>query len=67
MGILWNPWEVNFSGFVATPFSHSVEFHILGTRIKGFMTNVYGPPREEHKLSTRLPMTNHGSWVEIST
>ena len=51
MGILWNPWDVNFSSFVATPFSHSAEFHILGTRIKGFMTNVYGPPREEHKLS----------------
>ena len=47
MGILWNPREVNLSGIVATPFSLSVYFHILGTRIKGFLTNVYGPPMEE--------------------
>ena len=45
--ILWNPWEVNLSGFIATSFSLSVDFHILGTRIKGFLTNVYGPPRVE--------------------
>ena len=28
---------------MATKFSISVEFHILGTNSKGFLTNVYGP------------------------
>ena len=51
IGILWIPREVNLSGFVATPFSLSIDFHILGTRIRGFFTNIYGPPREEQKLS----------------
>ena len=51
IGILWNPWEVNLSGFIATPFSLSADFHILGTKIKGFMTNVYGPSSAEQKLS----------------
>ena len=49
--ILWNPQEVNLSGFVATSFFLSVDFHILGTRIRGFFTNIYGPPKVEQKLS----------------
>ena len=41
MGILWNPEEVNLSGFVAIQFSLSTDFHIVGIKIKGFMTNVF--------------------------
>ena len=43
LGILWNPREVNLSILLENSFSLSVDFHILGTRIKGFLTNVYGP------------------------
>ena len=30
LGIVWNPREVNLSGFLATPFTLSADFHILG-------------------------------------
>ena len=69
MGILWNPWEVNLLGFLATPFSLSAGFHILGTGIKGFFTNVYGPPRAEQKttfldlLSDTKEIAEGKSWI----
>ena len=47
LAILWNPWVVLLSGFLATTCTLSAEFHILGTRIRGFISNVYGPPRDE--------------------
>ena len=50
IGILWNPREVSLPDFSATQHSLSAAFHILGTSIRGFMTNVYGPPREEQKM-----------------
>ena len=43
LGILWNPRVVSLSGFLTTNCTISVEFHILGTRIRGFISNVYGP------------------------
>ena len=49
-GILWNPKEVSLYNFSATQHSLSAAFHILGTNIWGFITNVYGPHREEHKM-----------------
>ena len=50
LGILWNPHVVLLSGFLATTCTLSAEFHILGTRIRGFISNVYGPLREDQKL-----------------
>ena len=58
IGILWKPREVALSGFLATPNSLSVDFHILGTIIRGLLTNVYGPPRAEQKLSFLELLTN---------
>lgn len=43
MGIWWNAHEVFLSNFVATEFSITVEFHILGTRVRGCLTSVYEP------------------------
>ena len=73
LGILWNPREVNLSILLETSFSISADFHILGTRIKGFLTNVYGPLKAEKKFSfldslsviNKFLRTNHASWVEI--
>ena len=73
LGILRNPREVNLSILLATSFSLSEDFHILGTRVKGFMTNVYGPLKAEQKflfldsfsIINKLLRTNHASWVEI--
>ena len=50
IGILWNPREVHLYNFAATQHSLSAAFHIIGTKIKGFITNVYGPPRAEQKV-----------------
>ena len=50
IGILWNPREVALSEFTAMDFSLLVAFQILGTSTRGFMTNVYGPPRAEQKV-----------------
>ena len=38
-----------FIGFLTTNCTISAEFHILGTRIRGFISNVYGPPRADQK------------------
>ena len=43
IGIIWNPLVLSLTNFMATRFSISTEFHILGTNSKGFLTNVYGP------------------------
>ena len=50
IGILWNPREVSLFDFSASWHSLSAAFHILGTSIRGFMTNVYGPPRVKEKM-----------------
>ena len=42
---------MHLSGFLATPFTLSIEFHIVGTRIRGFISNLYGPPRAEQKTA----------------
>ena len=49
LGTLWNPCVVLLSGFPATTCTLSADFHILGTRIRGVISNVYGPPRPEQK------------------
>ena len=49
MGILWNLHEVQLSGFLATPCTLSTDFHIIGTRIRGAISNVYGHRRDEQK------------------
>ena len=50
IGILWYTKWVSLYNFSATQHSLSAAFHILGTDIQGFITNVYGPPRVEHKM-----------------
>ena len=51
LGILWNPRMVSLSIFLTTNCTISAEFHILDTRIRGFISNVYGPPRADQKLA----------------
>ena len=50
IGILWNPREVHLYNFVETQHSLLATFHIIGMNIRGFLTNVYGPPRAEQKV-----------------
>ena len=53
IGILWNPKEVLLYNFSVTQYSLSAAFHIIGIDIRGFLTNVYGPPRAEQKVNFR--------------
>ena len=50
IGILWNPREVHLYNVAATQYSLSAAFHIIGMNIRGFLTNVYGPPRVKQKV-----------------
>ena len=40
---------VTLSKFLTTTYSISAEFHILGTRTRGFISNVYGTLKENQK------------------
>ena len=40
---------MNLSGFLTATFSISTKFHILGTCIRGFLPNVYGPSKVDQK------------------
>lgn len=39
--ILWNPNEVNLVDFVVDPYTIFSQFHVLGSQIKGIISNVY--------------------------
>ena len=43
IGILWNPNQVRLSNFVASRNTLSAHFHVLGTTVRGVISNVYGP------------------------
>lgn len=43
LGILWNPNLVSLNNFVALRNMLLGRFHVLGTMVRGVITNVYGP------------------------
>ena len=43
LGFLWNPILVSIHNFVASRNMLSTYFHILGTFVRGVITNVYVP------------------------
>ena len=43
IGIIWNPLDIFLSSLLATYLIIYVEFHILGTSLRGILTNVYRP------------------------
>ena len=57
------------SGFFTTNCSISADFHILGTRIRGIITNVYGPSKVDQKqkfiesLSNLKMIINSMAWI----
>ena len=69
MGILWNPQIVTLSGFLTTTFSILAEFHILGTCIRGFISNVYGPSKANQKqafiesITDRKTLAQNRAWI----
>lgn len=43
MGILWNTREVNLGDLRASIFISTTPFHILGSSVRGAISNVHGP------------------------
>ena len=64
LGILWNPHVVTLSGFLDTNCTISADFHILGTRIRGFISNVYGPPKVVQKQAFIESLTDLKTLVQ---
>ena len=50
LGLLWNPNLVSITNLVASRHMISSCFHILGTTVRGVITNVYGLFQLAHKL-----------------
>ena len=48
--ILCNPEKISLAGFLSSQTSLLVEFHVVGTSIRGVMTNVYGPHTTTQKV-----------------
>ena len=55
---------MHLSGFLATPFTLSIDFHIIGTRIRGFISNLYGPLRDDQKTTFLDLISNIKTIVE---
>ena len=62
--LLWNPNLVSISNLCTTSFSISGRFHILGSDIKGVVTNVYGPFQPSKKYSFLSNLGSLKEWVE---
>lgn len=62
--ILWNPNLVSISNLCTTSFSISRRFHILGSDIKGVVTNVYDPFQPSKKYAFLSNLESLKEWVE---
>ena len=51
LGVLWNPNLVSITNLCATRYMISSWFQVLGTIVRGVITNVYGPFQPSHKLA----------------
>ena len=49
LSISWNPHIISLDYAMAARHSISASFHILGSSIKGFLMNVYGPQNAGEK------------------
>lgn len=63
LGILWNPTLVSISNFVMSINMLSTCFHVLGTSIRGVITNVYGPFQLARKSTFLEEMHSLSAWV----
>ena len=49
LSISWNPHIISLNYALASRHAIYASFHILGSRIKGFLMNVYGPQNAREK------------------
>ena len=62
--LLWNPNLVSISNLCNTSFSIYGRFNILGSDIKGVVTNVYGPFQPSKKSAFLSNLESLKEWVE---
>ena len=63
LGLLWNPNLVSMTNLVASRYMLSACFHILGTAIRGVITNVYGPFQQVRKPAVLEELCTLSDWV----
>jgi hypothetical protein len=51
LAITWNPSKIILNDFTTTRNSISTSFHLIGTDVHGFITNVYGPQTSDQKIN----------------
>ena len=61
LSISWNPLLTTLDDILASRHSLSASFHILGSSIRGFLMNVYGPQMVDSKKN----LLNHIDWFWI--
>lgn len=65
LGILWNPNLVSISNFVASQNIFSAFFHVLGTSVRGVITNFYGPFQLVRKPTFLEELGSISDWVGL--
>lgn len=60
---MWNLQEVRLNNFIASEFSLTAEFHIIGTKVRGFITNIYGPFALARKSDFLESLNATKAWV----
>ena len=63
LGLLWNPNLVSMTNFVASRYMLSACFHVLGTSVRGVITNVYGPFQLARKPTFLEELGSLSAWV----
>lgn len=63
LGMLWNPNMVSLTNICASRHLISARFHILGTAVKGVITNVYGSFQLAQKPTFLEEIRNIKEWV----
>jgi exonuclease III len=69
LAILWNTNSVFLENFLATRWSITTDYRLIGSNKPGHMTNVYGPasPREKQAFLRNLDylssLTQHDRWI----
>lgn len=64
LSVMWNPNLVSFHFLCASSFSIFRRFQILGTKIKGVVTNVYGPFQTSKKATFLAGLSDLKDWVK---
>ena len=63
LGLLWNPNLVSITNLVGSRNMISTCFHIIGTAVRGVITNVYGPFQVAQKPAFLEELTTLRGWV----